>query len=214
MPPAQTVGFLHTAQVHVATFDALVGEVDDRRGIHHVDASLLDDARTHGITDELTKRIGDALRSLVGRGAIRIVCTCSTIGDGAELEGTRLGFDVVRVDRPLAQTAVASGARILVVAALETALQTTVALLRSVATEEHEVIPFLVAGSWELFEANDMRAYFEVIAAAVKQSVAAHPIDVVVLAQASMTAAQDLLRDLDVPVLTSPQLAVEFAFRQ
>jgi hypothetical protein len=39
----------------------------------------------------------------------------------------------------------------------------------------------------------------------------ARPVDVVVLAQASMIAAGPLLRDLHVPVLTSPRLAVEAA---
>ena len=51
------------------------------------------------------------------------------------------------------------------------------------------------------------------MAAAVRAGVRSldPPVDVVVLAQASMVDAAPLLRDLHVPVLTSPRLAVEAA---
>jgi hypothetical protein len=116
-----TFGFLHTADGHVAVFAGLLREIDpSRQAVHLVDQSLLADARRRAtVDDDLRIRIGTGLEDLRGRGAVRIVCTCSTIGGDAEEVGRSLGLDVFRVDRPMAEAAVAHGGRIAVVAALE-----------------------------------------------------------------------------------------------
>ena len=65
-----TIGFLHTADVHRATFAALVGELAPGAGtVHVVDRSLLADAREQGTID-------DALRArlLTGGEQLRRCC--------------------------------------------------------------------------------------------------------------------------------------------
>ncbi len=57
-------------------------------------------------------------------------------------------------------------------------------------------------GAWEAFEAGDTDGYERLVEAAARAL--APTVDVVVLAQASMAGAADRLRDLGVPVLTSP----------
>jgi hypothetical protein len=45
-----TVGFLHTADMHVASFSGLLSEVAPGAvDVHLVDADLLSDARRHGV---------------------------------------------------------------------------------------------------------------------------------------------------------------------
>ncbi|MEU4693089.1 hypothetical protein [Actinoplanes sp. NPDC023714] len=80
-----TIGFLHTADVHVETFQQLMAELAPGWAVRHVvDASLLADARVDGVTPEIADRTRARLGELEAAGADLIVCTCSTIGAVAE----------------------------------------------------------------------------------------------------------------------------------
>ena len=128
------IAFLHTAKVHVETFGNLVKELGPNFSVHHVvDESLLKDARKHGITPELEKRIHQAMQDATSTGAKVVVCTCSTIGGIAESSGetSGQGFISMRIDRAMADEAVNTGERILVVAALESTLASTKELLEN-----------------------------------------------------------------------------------
>ncbi|MFI2705692.1 aspartate/glutamate racemase family protein [Cellulosimicrobium composti] len=202
------IGFLHTADVHVASFGALVDEVAPGEGhVHRVDAPLLDDARAGA---PVAGRVRAHVEALAAAGASVVVCTCSTLGPVSEQVGG-LGVPVVRVDRPLAEAAVRDGGRVTVVVALASTLGPTTELLREVARRERatvELDPVVCADAWSAFEAGDLGAYHRGVADAVRDAVSRRGADVVVLAQASMAPAADLLADLPLPVLTSPGSAV------
>lgn len=202
------IGFLHTADVHVATFGALVEEVAPGEGhVHRVDEPLLDDARAGAPTEERVRAHVDAL---VAAGASVVVCTCSTLGTVAEEVGGS-GVPVVRVDRPLAEAAVRGGGRVAVVVALASTLGPTTDLLADAARRVgvHVVLePVVCADAWAAFEAGNLDAYHRGVADAARDAVRRWRADVVVLAQASMAPAAALLADLPVPVLTSPGSAV------
>ncbi len=205
-----TFGFLHTADVHVATFtDVLRALSPDDRAVHLVDADLLTDARRRGGVDaELRTRIGTALEALAARGAERVVCTCSTIGGPAEELGRSLGIDVVRVDRPMAELAVAGGDRVVIVAALESTLGPTRDLLLETAATAGRRVTIVDApclAAWRHFEAGDQGRYFATLASHLETL--DRPGDVIVLAQASMAPVEQLVR-LTSPVLSSPRTAV------
>lgn len=206
-----TIGFLHTAAVHVAVFDALVEELDPgARAVTVVDEALLDDARRCGVADdEVVAGVARAIDALIGGGATAILCTCSTIGGTAEIVGRRRDIDVVRVDRAMAERAVGIGGRILVLAALASTLEPTVSLLSEVAAARGAapvVEVRVVEGAWSRFEVGDQEGYRALVADAIAR--AGDEVDVVVLAQASMAGAADLV-EVGVPVLSSPRLAVE-----
>jgi hypothetical protein len=198
-----TIGFLHTAEVHVATFRGLFAELapPELDDLHLVDESLLADARRTGSAPGLDGRLGE----LAAAGADLIVCTCSTIG--ADAEAAPPGVPVLRLDRPMAEAAVAAGDRIAVVATVESTMEPTMALIRATAGRPVTLIPSPCLTAWRHFEAGDLAAYEEEIAAHVR-AIAADA-DVIVLAQASMAGAVALLPGL--PVLTSPRTAVEAA---
>lgn len=200
-----TIGLLHTAQAHVATFDALPGAYDVA---HVVRPDLLDRARTGGALEELESEVRGAVADLRAHGAEIIVCTCSTLGPIAE----RLG--VLRIDRPMMQEAVLRGPRIGVVVALESTLRPTLDLLEEEA-QRHHVDPVtevrVVPGAWDAFASGDVEGCHALVAETVREL--ADHVDVVVLAQASMAGAADLLHDVSVPVLASPPLAVAAAVR-
>lgn len=207
-----TIGFLHTALVHVATFDHLLAAADPgAASVHAVVPDLLAAARVDG-PNAVAEGVRAELARLVQQGADVVVCTCSTLGPLTEALASGLGVPLVRVDRPMAREAVARGGRIAVVAALESTLGPTRELLGEEARRagvRPEVREVCVQEAWAAFEAGDTAGYLAQVAAAARSLADAG--DVVVLAQASMAGARTLLDDLAVPVLVSPGLAVEAA---
>ncbi|MGO9876829.1 MAG: aspartate/glutamate racemase family protein [Acidimicrobiia bacterium] len=209
-----TIGFLHTAEAHRASFAALVDEIAPGvRTVHVVDETLLSDARTRGeVDDELRVRLLTRLRDSA-RDADVVVCTCSTISGAAEAVSNRLTVPVIRVDRPMAEQAVARGTRIAVVAALASAVAPTMALLQEVADNRGvsvRLVGYSCDDAWILFEQGDNEEYLRAVASFVDSLPG--PVDAIVLAQASMAMAADLCQT-DVPVLSSPRLAVAQAAR-
>jgi hypothetical protein len=207
------LAFLHTSRVHVDTFSRLAREVDEKIPVRHeVREDLLCDAIAAGtITDALRSAIGETLRHLASEGAKVIVCTCSTIAGEAEVVRVS-NCSVMRIDRPMAEEAVASGRRIVVVAALRSTFVPTVTLLRQVAASVNQaplIVEVLCEGAWSRFEAADLSGYAAEIARTIEQ--AARPGDVILLAQTSMAPAVELVRHLGIPVLSSPRSGVEAA---
>lgn len=209
---ADALAFLHTGQVHVATFERLVRTtVPDRPLRHLVREDLLADARTLGVDDAgLVQRVHDAMHEAASGGAPLVVCTCSSIGGIAEQ--MKAPFATLRIDRAMADQAVRVGPRVLIAAASHSTLAPTEALIRSAAANAGvEVRPtqLLIAEAWPHFEAGDMTRYVQTLADLIRKTAATA--DVVVLAQASMAPVAEVLHDLGIPVLSSPEPGVAHA---
>ena len=175
---------------------------------HVVEETLLTDARRLGVDDARVQgRLEQVLASL-GETAAVVLCTCSTLGAAAEAFDKTFGARILRVDRPLAEAAVAQGSTIVVVAALASTLEPTRALLEDEAARVGKPITVtasVVEGAWDHFEGGDEDAYLRAVAAHVDE-VQAYG-EVVVLAQASMVGAERLVRTTK-PVLSSPRLGL------
>ncbi|HUS41506.1 MAG TPA: aspartate/glutamate racemase family protein [Ilumatobacteraceae bacterium] len=207
------IGFLHTSPVHTTTFELLVAHTDGTvETVTIVNETLLDDARLDGpASDRVRAGINDALDLLVESGAQAIVCTCSTIGGQAEIEGSARSIDVMRVDRPMAEAAVRAGRRITVLATIDSTTGPTADLLAEVARSngtDIEVTVRVCDDAWEHFERGDLDQYVAIVAA--ECNAAASSSDVIVLAQASMARAAEFCTT-SVPVISSPLRAVEAA---
>lgn len=203
-----TVGFLHTAQVHVATFEALSRELmPSARAVHRVDPEALELARQDGPRERVRAIVTGHLSELRQAGCEVVLCTCSTLGEIAEgLSGD--GVQVIRIDRPMLRRAVALGPRIGVVAALASTVEPTTRVLAEEAEEvDVSAEVSVVEGAWDAFLSGDAEGYLSLVANAARAL--SSRCDAVVLAQASMEPAAALLTGLAVPVLTSPRSAVE-----
>ncbi|MFD8537258.1 aspartate/glutamate racemase family protein [Streptomyces rubrogriseus] len=198
------LALLHTSAVHVPVFDALRDAGHPGLELrHHVDAELLERARREG-PESVADAVAAVLRRAVAEGARAVLCTCSTIGAVAEAAAAGAGVPVLRVDRPMAAAAVAVGPRVLVLAALESTLAPTAALIAEEARRADrpvEVRTRLVEGAWSRFEAGDGEGYLRRVAEAADSVTGA---DVIVLAQASMAPARKSTT-ARVPVLASPE---------
>ncbi|WP_328381914.1 aspartate/glutamate racemase family protein [Streptomyces sp. NBC_00400] len=204
------LALLHTSPVHVPVFDTLRDEEAPGLTMNHlVRPELLDRARAQG-PDSVAKDLEADLAGAARGGARAALCTCSTIGSVAEAAGAALGLPVLRVDRPMAATAVATGPRIAVLAALESTLVPTEDLIRQEAAGAGRGISVrtvLVPDAWEHFEAGDHDGYLTAVASAAREI---RDADVIVLAQASMAPAADGL-DVGVPVLAGPRTGLRAA---
>ncbi len=208
------LAFLHTAESNVSAVGALLSELaPDIPARHHLATELLAEAVkagtvTEGVAAGVRARLADAVA-----GAAVIVCTCSTIGAVAEAANGTLPVPVQRIDRAMAEAAVAKGRRILIAACLPSTIGPTSDLVAKVAREAGRDVALrivLIDGAWPKFMAGDVKGY----EAAIVDRLTAEKGDaeVVVLAQASMAgAAPEAERRLGLPVLTSPRLGVAAA---
>ena len=110
---------------------------------------------------------------------------------------------VLRVDEPMAERAVSTGARIGVIATLPSTLEPTAALIKSRAAAAGKQIELTTRVS------GNGAKHDELVAAALREMTKS--VDVIVLAQASMARVVESLPPTEkrVPILSSPRSAIE-----
>lgn len=208
------IAFFHTSLVHIETFNALAAELAPELTISHaVREDLLSAAEKAGfVTAVIDLKTQEALMALLDQGARVVVCTCSTLGASAEALAEETGFPFLRIDRAMADLAVATGARIGIAACIPATIPNTQTLIRSSAARAGRDIAtkvFVFEDVWPLFREGRLDDYYEGIA--VRLADAARDVDVLVLAQASMAPAAQLCGNLSVPVLSSPRIGFKTA---
>ncbi len=177
-----------------------------------VDESLIKDTIRAGELRRVTmRRLLSLVESAEMAGADAIMITCSSIGAGVVAAQQLFDTPVVRVDEAMAEKAVRLGRRIGVMATLRTTLDPTVALLRRKAAEagrEIEIVTSLCDGAFDAVLSGDTATHDAILTRALLQDM--RETDLVVLAQASMARVVKTLPEgtLDMPVLSSPELAV------
>ena len=204
---------VHTVAGLAAVFDELRAELGPDVPVRHVVASaLLNDAiDAGGLTDEIRARTCQALLEAAA-GARLVLCTCSTVGPGADDAAARAGVPILRIDRPMAEAAVAAGQRITVAATLATTIGPTVDLVADAARRAGKAVEIesvVFAEARARLVAGDAEGHHQIIADGLHA--AASSADAIVLAQASMTPALALCADIGVPLLTSPRSGIEAA---
>ncbi len=207
------IAFLHTANVHIETFQKLVEDANPSIRVRHdVDESLLSEALIEGITESLCMKIDRAMATAAQTGARVVVCTCSTIGGVAE-NSPQQGLAIsVRIDRAMADTAVRTSEKILILAAVKSTLEPTQELLLSSSKRAGKTPTInlqLIDGAWSYFEQGDMEAYYDCIESHINLNHSGF--DNVILAQASMAPVAGRFLGNGIRVLASPEIGVKSA---
>ncbi len=213
-PKQPDIAFLHSAAVHIETFNALGAELAPELTLSHaVRDDLLSAAEKVGfVTPVIDLKTQEALMALSEQGAGVVVCTCSTLGASAEALADETGRVFLRIDRTMADLAVQKGRRIGVAACVPTTVLNTQVLIHSSAARAGREIAlrtFVFDDVWTLFREGRLDDYYQGIAERLVE--ASRNLDVLVLAQASMAPAALLCGDLNVPVLSSPLVGFEAA---
>ncbi len=204
------LAFFHTAPANAVSFEAIAQELSPGIETRHiVRADLLERAMRAGMNEELVSEIASAIEASIEMGDEVMLCTCSTIGGGADL-ARHPRVPILRVDRPMAQVAVGLGNRILVAACLESTIAPTEALLRG-ESDSLDIETLLIEGAWSHWTSGAPEAYWAAIAARIAERI--EDFDAVVLAQASMAGTAALLGAHATPVLSSPRLGIGAAIQ-
>jgi len=196
------------------TFKSLSDEL--LKGIdifHMVDESLLQNTiRANQLSKTTIRRLCGYLAFAEEAGAEVIMVTCSSMGPAVELGRALVNVPVLRVDEPMAELAVQTGARIGVAATLQTTLNPTADLIRRTASKQGktvEVVSKLCEGAFQAVIAGDTTRHDEIVSAGLNELIP--QVEVIVLAQASMARVVESLpqETRSIPILSSPRLAVE-----
>jgi len=188
----------HTAHVHADTFNTLAPNAE-------LDQTVREDwlARAQdGIDEVLATEIASAIQAADGP----VLCSCTTIGEIAEQAGA------TRIDWPMMQEAAKVGGPVLMVYCLDSTAKPSEALLRRAFGDSDPQLTCLkLTRHWPLFEDGDSEGFARALAADIKAELDQTRYGCVVLAQASMAGATNVLQELtDVPVLASPEIAVRY----
>jgi aspartate/glutamate racemase len=150
-----------------------------------------------------------------------ILITCSTMNRSYQAVAKRMeayGVPVLQIDRPMMERAVRHGGRCLVLATHGPTVASTQALLRETAVELGAAIDFTgstVEESWSRLAEGDVEGHNRLLAERIRSIMQAEPLDLVVMAQLSMTVFlltfPDPRAEFGVPVLTSGQCGFEHA---
>lgn len=198
------ITLLHTSPAHIAPFDALRDRIAPHAALTHIVREDWLARAQSGLDQPLLDEIVEGIAKTEGT----VLCSCTTLGEVAATAGA------IRIDAPMMAEAARTGRRILMVYALKSTRAPSTALLQDALTAAHSdatIIALDLSEFWPLFEAGETTAFAACIAAGVRDRARVETPDVVVLAQASMAAAVPLLQDMDMPVLSSPELALRVA---
>jgi Asp/Glu/hydantoin racemase len=217
--PQPRLFLLHTSATLVPLFEQLCKDKQLAATVYNmVDDSLIKDVIAHnGLRPQTARRVAQLVAAAEDAGADQIVVTCSSIGAAVETAATLTSVPVIRVDRPMAEQAVATGRRIGVIATLPTTLEPTADLVRRCAAEagrEIELTARLCDGAFEALMSGDAARHDELVLAALHELQS--QVDVIALAQASMARVVGQIPEADrrVPILASPPIAIDHLARK
>lgn len=207
-----TVAAIYTALNIIDPIKALFAEILPQvRLINIADDSLIQEViASNGVTPRVTRRLIAYYQAAQQAGADLIFNTCSSVGEVVPLGQTFVDIPIVQIDHAMAEAAVQQGHTIGVLATLPTTLGPTVRLIRgraAAANREVTILEGLAEGAFQALlagrtEEHDQRIF------ETAQTLADH-VDLLVLAQASMSRMQEALaKATGKPVLSSPRLGV------
>jgi len=214
---SKKIGLIHTSATLIPVFQELINkhfEGQDIKVFNIVDDSLVKNIIERGLlTTEISKRVLDYVSSANDSGADYILVTCSSIGRAVEMATSYSKVPVLRVDQPMADVAIQTGTKIGVVATLASTLEPTSDLVRrraDIAGKEIELTSRLCEGAFDALMGGNPELHDKLVASVLKEL--SQEVDVILLAQASMArvVGQLLEEDKKVPILASPEIAVQY----
>jgi Asp/Glu/hydantoin racemase len=210
------VAILHTSMVFVSVepiINELVGELlPDAEVIHFIDSDVLATVVREGtISPASEARMVNLALSAEAAGADIIFSACSSLGPALDVAAGHVGIPVVKIDEAMADAA-ALADRVGILATVPSTLQPTSDLIKASAERigRHvEITTRLSDGAFDTLMSGDRPAHDAMVRANAIEL--ANDVDVIVLAQASMSRlATSLAESTGIPVLTSPRIGVQY----
>ncbi|MBL8209540.1 MAG: hypothetical protein JNK87_02455 [Bryobacterales bacterium] len=207
-----TFAFIHTSHVLIPTFAQLAKEhLPGYEVFHMTDESLIKNTiRAGHLTPDTRRRVCGMVGLAHEGGADAVMVTCSSIGPSVENARAIYDFPIFRIDEAMAERAVTMAERVGVAATLRTTLDPTLALLEQTAARAGRnvtFVPRLSDGAFQAVIEGKTELHDNMVTEMLQQLM--QEVDVVVCAQASMARVLPRIDTSKVPVLTSPELALQ-----
>lgn len=211
------IAILHTSFVFVSVepvINNLIAElIPNAEIMHFVDSDVLATVvREQGISAQSEARMTHLAQAAEAAGADIIFSACSSLGPALDIAARNVGTPVVKVDEAMAILAASTGKRVGVLATVPTTLGPTSDLIQAKADELGKKIAIeqkLCAGAFDVLMAGDRPGHDAMV---IEQAMElAKTVDLVVLAQASMSRLVNILAErTGLAVLSSPRIGVEY----
>ena len=210
----QRVAILHTSMVFINVvpmisdlFEELLPEVEV---VDFIDSKVLADVQVEGITERATARMTHLAQAAEASGAAVIFSACSSLGPTIDSAREAVSVPIIKIDDAMALEAAQKADAIGVLATVPTTLDPTIALIEEKAGELGkglEIYRGLSEGAFDKLMSGDTVGHDEMVLASARKL--APKVDILVLAQASMTRLAPMLSEATgLEVLTSPRLGV------
>ena len=191
--------------------------IPDVEVIDFVDSHILADVRKVGSVQEshITRMVHMA-QAAEAAGADIIFSACSSLGPSMDVARKVVNVPIIKIDDPMTQRAVELGSTIGVMATVPTTLPPTVDLIQqwaAVAGKPVVVKQHLCEGAFDILMGGDRERHDQMVLDGALHL--APEVDLIVLAQASMSRLAPMLSDkTGKVVLSSPRLAAEYVKSQ
>ncbi len=206
------IALIHTTPVTVDSLKKLITDQDpEMEIINIVDDSILPELINNEADISLVEeRVKYYIQVAADQGADLVMSACSSIGEIFDQENKNYELPVMRIDSAMAEKAVKNAEKIGVAATLETTLKPSTDLIQKKAAaknKEVEIKTALADSAYQKLMAGDQKAHNRLLAAELKELAA--EVEIVVLAQASMARAVEVLpQKIQRKFLTSPELGI------
>jgi Asp/Glu/hydantoin racemase len=211
----QRVAILHTSMVFINVVpmisDLFAELLPDAEIVDFIDSQILADVQVEGITEEATARMTYMAQAAEASGASVIFSACSSLGPTIDTARQAVSIPIIKIDDAMAKQAAAKANAIGVLATVPTTLDPTIALIEEKAAEmgkSLQVYRGLSEGAFDKLMSGDTEGHDQMVLASAQSL--APKVDILVLAQASMTRLAPMLSEATgLEVLTSPRLGVQ-----
>jgi len=214
---SKKVAVIHTSTVSLDDLRGLFAKIMPQvEMVNIIDESLLREVMANGkVTPSIIKRICNYAMHAEEIGADLILNQCSSVGLAVNVARNLINIPYIKVDEQMAEDAVNTGENISLIATVASTVTPSAGLIEEAAEnlgKKVNVKRCLVDGALDiLIKEKDVKKHNKLVIRAIKKVVPES--DVIVLAQGSMIGLLPELKDLGIPVLSSPESGVKRAAR-
>ena len=194
---------IHTTVATVLSMPSMIQKMypDQFEIVNVLDDSMLNEIKAKGdLTKEVTERFVQYAVIAKNNGSDAILLACSSIGRAGDIARNILDIPLFKIDEPMAEEAVKSAEKILILGTVKSTLRPTTELIESKKKTGQIIESIWIPDVFELYTENNAE-HDRRIAEMIGQHQAEY--DVVVLAQASMSGAADWVTKKKAQILTS-----------
>lgn len=194
---------IHTTVATVLSMPPMIQKMypDQFEIVNVLDDSMLNEIKAKGdLTKEVTERFVQYAVIAKNNESDAILLACSSIGRAGDIARNILDIPLFKIDEPMAEEAVKSAKKILILGTVKSTLRPTTELIESKKKTGQIIESIWIPDVFELYTENKAE-HDRRIAEVIGQHQAEY--DVVVLAQASMSGAADQVTEKKALILTS-----------